>query len=110
MLISVVQQSDSVIHIYILFNYLLSQDIEYSSLCYMGGPYYLSILYIIIFLKNFCLFIQAAPGLCCCLGFSLVVLSEGYSLVVVLRLLFVVASLAVEHVLSCPEACGTFPD
>ena len=49
MLISVVQQSDSVIHIYILFNYLLSQDIEYSSLCYMGGPYYLSILYINIF-------------------------------------------------------------
>ena len=62
------------------------------------------------FLKNFCLFIQAALGLCCCVGFSLVVVSEGHSLVVVLRLLLVVASLAVEHVLSCPEACGTFPD
>ena len=38
MLISAVQQSDSVIHMYILFHILshydLSEDIEYSSLCY----------------------------------------------------------------------------
>ena len=38
MLISAVQQSDSVIHMYILFHILshydLSEDIEYSFLCY----------------------------------------------------------------------------
>ena len=33
---------------YILFHYGLSQDIDYSSLCYMVGPCYLSILYIIV--------------------------------------------------------------
>ena len=46
MLISTVQQSDSVIHIYIythiiihaLFHDGLSQDTEYSSLCYTVGP------------------------------------------------------------------------
>ena len=40
-------KSDSVIHIYILFHilfhYCLSQDIEYSSLCYTGGPLFLNI-------------------------------------------------------------------
>ena len=36
-------------------------------------------------------------GLCCCAGFSLVVESRGYSLVVVRGLLIVVASLVVEH-------------
>ena len=48
-LISAVQQSDSVIHTYILFHILfhygLSQDIEYSSLCYPVGPCWLLILY-----------------------------------------------------------------
>ena len=43
-----------------------------------------------------CLFILAALGLYCCMGFSLVVDSKGYSLVVVLGLLTVVASF-VEH-------------
>ena len=33
---------------YILFHYRLSQDIEYSSLCYTLGPCFLSILYIIV--------------------------------------------------------------
>ena len=51
-LISGVQQSDSVItYIYVLFNFIfhygLSQDIEYSSLCYPEGPCHLSILYVI---------------------------------------------------------------
>ena len=50
-LISAIQQSDSVIHIhtffYILFHYGLYQDIEYSSLCYTGGPCCLSILHVI---------------------------------------------------------------
>ena len=41
-LISAVQQSHSVIHIYILFHYDLSLDIEYSSLCYTVGPCCLS--------------------------------------------------------------------
>ena len=39
----------------------------------------------------------AVLGLCCCLGFSLVVSSEGYALVVLLRLLITVASLVTEH-------------
>ena len=39
----------------------------------------------------------AALGLRCCMGFSLVALSGGYSLVPVLRLLIVVASFVAEH-------------
>ena len=50
MLISAVQQSDSVICTYslfhILFHYSLSQDTEYSSLCYTVGTCCLSTLYI----------------------------------------------------------------
>ena len=45
-LISAVQQSDSFIYMYILFHilfhFLLSQDIEYSSLCYTAGTCCLS--------------------------------------------------------------------
>ena len=65
----------------------------------------------------------AAQGLCCCVGFSLVVASGGYSLVSVHGLLLIaVASLLVEHGLeahwlqlltcrlSCSTACGIFPD
>ena len=52
MLISVVQQNDSVIHMYILFHILfhydLSQDIEYSSPCCIVGPCCFSIQYIIV--------------------------------------------------------------
>ena len=36
-------------------------------------------------------------GLCCCTGFSRVVASRGYFVVVVHRLLIAVASLAAEH-------------
>ena len=36
------------IHTYILFHYRLLQDIEYSSLCYTVGPYWLFILYIVV--------------------------------------------------------------
>ena len=39
----------------------------------------------------------AVLGLCCCVGFSLVVVSGGYSLFVVHGLLIVVASLVAEH-------------
>ena len=45
------------------------------------------------------IFILAVLGLHCCVGFSLVAASGGYSLVVVRRLLVAVASLVVEHVL-----------
>ena len=38
LLVSAVQQSESVIYIYIFFHYSLLQDIEYSSLCYTVGP------------------------------------------------------------------------
>ena len=44
-----------------------------------------------------CLFILAALGLYCCVGFSLVVVSEGYSLVAMHQLLMAVASFIVEH-------------
>ena len=40
---------------------------------------------------------MAELGFCCCVGFSLAVVSRGYSLAVESRLLIVVASLAVEH-------------
>ena len=40
---------------------------------------------------------MAELGFCCCVGFSLTVVSRGYSLAVESRLLIVVASLAVEH-------------
>ena len=61
MLISTVQQNDSVIYIYIyvyiyiyththiLFHSGLSQDIKYSSLCYTEGPCCLSVLHIMVF-------------------------------------------------------------
>jgi len=41
-LVSAVQQSDSVIHIYILFHYGLSEDIECSFLCCTVRPFCLS--------------------------------------------------------------------
>ena len=52
-LISAVQQSDSVIFVYtfffnVLFRYGLSQDIEYSFLCYTLGPCFLSILNVMV--------------------------------------------------------------
>ena len=49
------------------------------------------------FLKKFYLFIFGCAGLHCCVGFSLVAASRGYSLVAVRRLLIVVASLAVHR-------------
>ena len=54
-LISAIQQSDSVIHVYtffskIIFHYGLSQNTEYSSLCYTVGPCCLSILYIVAYI------------------------------------------------------------
>ena len=55
-LVSSVQQSVSVIHIYvykyvlfqILFHFRLLQDNEYSSLCYAVGPCCLRVLYIVV--------------------------------------------------------------
>ena len=50
MLISGVQHSDSVIYVYfwILFSYRLLQDIEYSSLCYTVGLFWLSVWHIVM--------------------------------------------------------------
>ena len=45
-----------------------------------------------------CLFL-APLGLCCCVGFSLVVAGRGSSLTAVSRLLIVVTSLVLEHAL-----------
>ena len=36
-----------------VFHYRLLQDIAYSYLCYIGGPYWLSILYIIVPIFSF---------------------------------------------------------
>ena len=51
-LISAIQQSESVIHIYtfffIFFSVMVSQDTEYSSLCSTVGPCWLSLLYVIV--------------------------------------------------------------
>ena len=57
------------------------------------------------FLKNIYLFLSY-----CCMAFSLVVARGGYSLAGLCGLLIVVAPLVVEHGLSCPTACGIFPD
>ena len=51
-------------------------------------------------------FFLAVLGLHCCEGFSLVV-SQGYSLAVVLRLLIAVASLVAEHGQTSFSSCGT---
>ena len=48
------------------------------------------------FKQKFYLFL-AVLGLFCCVGFSLVAASGGYSPVAVLRLLIAVASLVAEH-------------
>ena len=39
----------------------------------------------------------AVPGLCCCVGFSLIAVKGGYSLVVVHRLPIAVVSLVAEN-------------
>ena len=48
MLISAVEQSDSIINIYILFHSSLSCDVEHSSLCYTVGLCCLFILYVVV--------------------------------------------------------------
>ena len=53
-------------------------------------------------LKNvLCILFLAVLGLCCCVGFSLVVASRDYSVVAVHRLLTAVASLLAKHRLPC---------
>ena len=95
-LVSHVQQSDSVIytHVFILFQILfpfrLLQNTEQSSLCYTVGPCWLSIFFLIIL---FYLFL-AALGLGCCMwAFG----ERGLLFVAVRGLLIVVASLVAEH-------------
>ena len=52
MFVSEIQHSDSVIHVSIVFQVLFSfkllQDIKQSSLCYEIGPYWLSIVYVVV--------------------------------------------------------------
>ena len=50
MLVSGVQQSDSVIYIFfqIIFHHRLLQGIEYSSMCYTVGPCCFPILHIVV--------------------------------------------------------------
>ena len=53
--------------------------------------------YIILFINSFTYLFLAVLGLCCCTGFSLVVLNKGCSPAVGSGFLVAVASLAVEH-------------
>ena len=57
--------------------------------------YFFSIFLFVLFL--FIYLFLALLGLCCSLGFSLVIVSRDYFLVVVSSLLFAVASLFVEY-------------
>ena len=65
--ISTVQQSDSAIHIYILFHslfhYGLSQDIGYSSLCYTVGPCHRTLLFIHPVYNSLHLLIPNSPSI-----------------------------------------------
>ena len=102
MLISAVQQSDSVIHIHIfilfqiLFPYRLLHNIEQSSLCYTVGPFWLSVflsiskifIYLLFWLRQVFIAVR---------WLSLAVANRGYSFIAVHRLLIMVASLVAEH-------------
>ena len=65
--------------------------------------------FIVTLFKNIYL-VLAVLGLCCCEGFSLVVESRGYSLVVVARLLTAVSSFDAEQSrgLSGFSSCGVW--
>ena len=95
-LVSGVQQSDSVIRIHIsilfqiLFPFRLLKNIEQSSLCYTVGPCWLSI-YLSIYL------FLAALGLCCCMWAFSSCSEQGLLFVVVHWLLLAVASLVSEY-------------
>ena len=129
-LVSGVQQSDSVIHIHvsilfqILFPFRLLQNMEQSSLCYTVGPcwlFFLKYKFLFLYLKIYLLFMYlflAVSGLSCstrdlCWGVQDLSLWRGL-LVVVHGLLSScrvqapgrVSSVVVAHGLSCPEACG----
>ena len=66
MLVSDVQQRDSVIHMYmfliVFFSIRLSRDMEHSSLCYTIGPCCLSILYIIVWGFQVALVVKNPPA------------------------------------------------
>ena len=96
-LISTVQHSDSVIHMYtffnILFHYGLSRDIEYTSLCYTVGPCCLSILcvmcfsyfntlYLLVLLFSFSLIANDVDHLVMCL-FTIYIFSVCLNLLLV---------------------------
>ena len=62
-------------------------------------------MYIHSFADSFLLqFIFGSAGLCCCMGFSLLSVSSGYSLVMLLGLPIAVASLVAEHGLQGVQA------
>ena len=62
-----------------------------------GDTVQIRVVIILLFLKVFMYFILALLGLPCSAGFSLVVATKGYSLVVVCGLITARASLVVEH-------------
>ena len=66
MLVSDVQQRDSVIHMYmfliVFYSIRLSRDMEHSSLCYTIGPCCLSILYIIVWGFQVALVVKNPPA------------------------------------------------
>ena len=64
----------------------------------------------ILFKNEFMYLFLAVLGLCCCVGFSLIAASGGYSLAMVCGLLVLVASLVVEayRIAACGlSSCGS---
>ena len=68
------------------------------------GTFFFFLIYLFIYL------FLAALGLCCCTQTFSSCGERGLLFVVVRGLLIVVASLVVEHRLSCSAACRIFPD
>ena len=71
---------------------------------------YIYIYIYILKLINFIYLFLATLGLCCCARASSSCGEQGLLFVVVRGLLVAVASLVVEHGLSCSVACGIFPE
>ena len=103
MLVSGVQQRDSVIYIHvsilfqILFPFRLLHNIEQSSLCYTVGPCWLSILFYLFFIIYLFILFLAVLGLRCCTQAFSSCSEQGLFFVAVCGLLIVVPPLVAEH-------------
>ena len=88
-----------------IYSIIIKYNVEFSSLCYIAGPCWLSFfkfLFIYLFL--------AVLGLHCCVRAFSSCGEQGLLFTVMDGLLIAVASLVVAHGFSCPVACGFLPD